>query len=203
MAARYKMNLVTHAANYFPIRKIATQKLLGYAISITNGEFMSERDFLRAAAFYLLKRAAEEAAERVSREWDEKQRNWMVRQNENIARWAEQYESNITRIKKLDANVEKLTERLANTKNKVKAAEVESWLAESNQKKRGLESRNRELEEKVRDVERKLTQGGVTPFFYRDSSHGRQPFNHRSIGSGRLSSSSSLRSNLSVKLRRF
>lgn len=133
---------------------------------------MSDRDFLRAAAFYLLKRAADEAAERVSREWDEKQRAWIGRQKENIARWEKEYVSNAGRIEKLAANVEKLEERLASTKNAAKTGEIGGWIDEANQKKARLMSRNRDLEGRVRDVEHRLTRGSATPFFYRDSPRG-------------------------------
>jgi predicted RNase H-like nuclease (RuvC/YqgF family) len=141
---------------------------------------MSGRDLQRALAFYVLKQAAEKAAETVSRQWDAKQTEWIARQTENIKRWQQQYESNVERIAKLDLNIEKLTDRLARTRNHERAIEIKGWITESQQKMDRLESRNRELEEKVRDVERKLTQGGNTPFCYRDSLNGKPRYNPRS-----------------------
>lgn len=74
---------------------------------------MGERDLARAVAYVYLKRAATQAAETVSREWDEDQASWRNRMEGNIERWTEQHYANVERIDKLDENLAKLQERLA------------------------------------------------------------------------------------------
>lgn len=128
---------------------------------------MGEWELLAAVRMIQLKRAAEGAAYTVSREWDAKQREWRERQARNVARWIDQYNDNVDRLDKVDANLDKLAEMRANAKGAARQAQVDAWIEESEAKKKKFKGWNKDLRDKISDVNEKLSQGSEAPWFYR------------------------------------
>lgn len=134
---------------------------------------MSKRDLARAIARVYLKRAAEEAAYTVSREWDDKQRAWRSRMEDNITRWIDNYNNNVGKIDKIDDHLDRLTGRLSTTRGAKQLAKIKEWVEQEETRRTLLVKRNADLAKKIREVEQKLSSGGETPWFYRESDYGR------------------------------
>lgn len=140
---------------------------------------MSKRDLEKAWAYIQLKRAAEQAAHTVSREWDQKQREWRTRMAENIGRWTEQHNKNVAKIDRIDDNLDKLALRLKNSRGDTQKTKVESWINEDESRRKSLVTKNELLVNKIKEVEQKLAKGAPTPWFYREPHHGRAYGNFR------------------------
>ena len=138
---------------------------------------MSERDFLAALGFMMLKKAANEAAETVSNEWREKQDDWQDRQQENLGRWVESFNRNAEKIHAIEQNMLKLDAMIADARNEIHRTMVQGWKADQNCRRLELQGKNSALHNKIESVKSKLSNShSQTPWFYREGNSTRNSF---------------------------
>jgi Skp family chaperone for outer membrane proteins len=106
-----------------------------------------------------LQEAWDRAIARIEQHKDEKRRKheeWADRMHANISRWEALIEKNEGVIERLEQQIAHCEDLLADARSDDFAAEVQGWINEKQDKMHDIMATNRELEDRIRDVQEKL-----------------------------------------------
>jgi hypothetical protein len=106
-----------------------------------------------------LQEAWDRAIARIEQHKNEKRRKheeWAARMHDNISRWEGLIEKNEGVIERLEQQIAHCEDLLANARTDEFASEVQGWINEKQDKMHDIMATNRELEDRIRDVQEKL-----------------------------------------------
>jgi hypothetical protein len=114
-----------------------------------------------------------ERADRLERrkKLDKRRDNWRVRQEANIQKFNDLISKNFDVIIKIENHLEKLQNDLINARNESFKSKLETWIKEQQSKIADIQKANRELNQKIASIEKKIerVEAGEDPYADKES----------------------------------
>jgi hypothetical protein len=102
---------------------------------------------------------------------DKRRDNWRVRQEANIQKFNDLISKNFDVIIKIENHLEKLQNDLINARNESFKSKLETWIKEQQSKIADIQKANRELNQKIASIEKKIerVEAGEDPYADKES----------------------------------
>ncbi len=99
--------------------------------------------------------------------------HWRVRQEANIQKFNDLISRNFDVVTKIENHIEKLQRDLTNARNPDFKQKIEGWIKEQQEKAADIQKTNRELNQKIASIEKKIEQvdAGADPFADKHDHH--------------------------------
>ncbi|MFW6143811.1 MAG: hypothetical protein ACOC4Z_02770 [Patescibacteria group bacterium] len=106
--------------------------------------------------YKILDQAWEKASRILDKQYEDREGEWLDQMRSHISRWNELLEKNRRIIADLERQIDECEEMAASAQTEEFATKVRGWIEEKYRKIQDIEQTNRELEEKIHSVNRKI-----------------------------------------------